>query len=111
MNKKTDAFAVDDCRTGVVEALQRLSSELRVLILDMIHKAGSGHIGGSLSCVEILTVLYEKIMQVRPNEPDWPERDRFILSKGHAAPALYAILARKEYFNLKELNTLRKLGS
>lgn len=93
------------------EVLQREAQELRITIIDMIHKAGSGHSGGSLSCAEILTVLYGEIMNIRPKEPQWPERDRFVLSKGHAAPALYAVLAKKGYFDPAELNTLRQMES
>jgi len=77
----------------------------------MITQAGSGHPGGSLSCVEILVGLYFYKMKYRPQEPQWPERDRFILSKGHACPALYATLAHAGYFPREELNTLRKFGS
>ena len=80
-------------------------------ILAMTTSAGSGHPGGSLSCVEILVTLYLKIMNHRHDNPDWEERDRFILSKGHAAPALYSILAHCGYFPDMELLTLRKLGS
>jgi transketolase len=77
----------------------------------MIHKAGSGHPGGSLSCVEILTVLYGQILRHDPKNPDWEDRDRFILSKGHAAPALYAILAEWGYIPEQELAQLRKTKS
>lgn len=93
------------------EVLQREAQELRIKVIYMIHKAGSGHSGGSLSSMEILTVLYEEILNVRPSEPKWPERDRFILSKGHAAPALYAVLAKKGFFGEESLYTLRQLGS
>jgi len=77
----------------------------------MIGAAGSGHPGGSLSAVEIVTALYFHIMRLDPQNPDWPDRDRFILSKGHAAPLLYAALAHRGYFRREELLTLRKLGS
>lgn len=77
----------------------------------MICAAGSGHPGGSLSCVEILAVLYYEVMHIDPAQPDDPERDRFLLSKGHAAPALYSVLARRGYFDPKLLPTLRQLGS
>lgn len=77
----------------------------------MIYEAGSGHPGGSLSCVDILTALYFHVMHHKPLEPDWADRDRFILSKGHAAPALYSVLAEAGYFPVEELNTLRKMGS
>ncbi|MBN1671166.1 MAG: transketolase [Kiritimatiellae bacterium] len=92
-------------------ALQRTAHELRKTIVRMNHRAGSGHTGGSLSCAEILTVLYDAVLKARPQEPDWPERDRFVLSKGHAAPALYATLARKGYFDAGLLDTLRRLDS
>jgi transketolase len=77
----------------------------------MNHAAGSGHTGGSFSCAEILTVLYDRVLDVRPGEPRWAERDRFVLSKGHAAPALYATLARKGFFDPALLSTLRRTGS
>jgi transketolase len=94
-----------------IETLQKNAQELRLSIVDMIYQAGSGHSGGSLSCAEILTALYEKVMRINSQEPQWPERDRFVLSKGHAAPALYAILARKGFFDPKELGSLRQLDS
>lgn len=77
----------------------------------MIYEAGSGHPGGSLSCVDILTSLYFNTMRHNPSEPEWDDRDRFILSKGHAAPALYAVLAEAGYFPVKKLHSLRKMGS
>lgn len=95
----------------VFDDMQKTAMELRLTIVDMIHKAGSGHTGGSLSCCEILTVLYDEVMNINPSEPKWEDRDRFILSKGHAAPALYATLARKGYFDPQELGTLRQMGS
>ena len=95
----------------VFKDMQKTANELRLTILDMVHKAGSGHTGGSLSCCEILTVLYDEVMNINPSEPKWEDRDRFILSKGHAAPALYATLARKGYFDPQELGTLRQMGS
>ncbi len=91
--------------------LDGICKEMRLDIVKMIGLAGSGHPGGSLSCVEILVSLYFYKMRHRPQEPDWPERDRFVLSKGHAAPALYAVLARCGYFDREELWGLRKLGS
>ena len=77
----------------------------------MIGKAGSGHPGGSLSSVEIVTTLYWKVLRHRPADPQWADRDRFILSKGHAAPVLYAALAECGYFPVAELATLRQLDS
>ena len=91
--------------------LSALCRQLRQDVLEMIHAAGSGHPGGSLSAVEILTALYFDVMKVDPANPSDPDRDRFILSKGHAAPILYAALARKGYFDPAMLPTLRSLGS
>ena len=85
--------------------------QLRQDILTMIHAAGSGHPGGSLSAVEILAALYFGVMRVDPSNPQDPNRDRFILSKGHAAPALYSALARRGFFDPAILPTLRQLGS
>ena len=91
--------------------LNTIACHVRTDIVEMLHKAGSGHTGGSLSAADIVTALYFHKMRHRPGEPDWPDRDRFILSKGHAAPVLYAALARSGYFPLSELSTLRKFGS
>jgi len=77
----------------------------------MITEAKSGHPGGSLSAVDVVTALYFKVMRHNPKDPKWKDRDRFILSKGHAAPLLYSVLAESGYFEVKELLTLRKLGS
>lgn len=88
-----------------------MAKRLRRRIVTMIGKAGSGHPGGSLSAVEIVTVLFWRVMQHRPQDPQWPDRDRFILSKGHAAPVLYAALAECGYFPIEALDTLRKLDS
>ncbi|MBQ6488000.1 MAG: transketolase [Solobacterium sp.] len=92
--------------------LIRMSRIIRSDILTMIHKAGSGHPGGSLSAADIMTALYfGDIIHVDPEHPNWEDRDRFILSKGHVAPVLYSVLARKGFFPATELWTLRKLGS
>ena len=94
-----------------IRSLRRKCLDIRRDIVDMIHVAGSGHPGGSLSAVEILTALYFQVMRIRPEEPDWPERDRFILSKGHAAPAIYAVLAERGFFPLDELKTFSAPGT
>lgn len=86
-------------------------NELRRLVLDMAWAAGSGHLGGSFSCAEILAALYGQVARVDPAHPEDPGRDRIILSKGHAAPMLYACLAKRGYFPLEKLTTLRALGS
>lgn len=91
--------------------LEELALRVRLDVLEMIRNAGSGHPGGSFSAVEILVQLYWNVLRIRPEEPDWSDRDRFILSKGHACPALYSVMARRGYFDPGELSTLRKLGS
>ncbi|HHY05789.1 MAG TPA: transketolase, partial [Clostridia bacterium] len=78
--------------------LEETAKQLRRDIITMLAEAGSGHPGGSLSAVEILTYLYFVEMQVKPQNPVWSERDRFVLSKGHAAPVLYAALAERGFF-------------
>ena len=93
------------------QQLRRTARMLRMDILLAITEAGSGHPGGSLSELEILTTLYYCILRHDPQNPSWPDRDRFILSKGHACPGLYAVLAHQGYFPLKDLSTFRKLGS
>ncbi len=93
-----------------VTDLQDKALSIRRDILTMIAEAGSGHPGGSLSAVEIVVALYFQIMRLDPANCAWPDRDRFVLSKGHAAPLLYAALAERGYFPLEELGTLRKLG-
>lgn len=94
----------------VVGQLEQKARKIRRLILCMLEKAGSGHTGGSLSAVEILTVLYFHHLRHRPTDPHWEERDRFILSKGHSAPVLYAVLAESGYFPLSWLEHLREIG-
>lgn len=91
--------------------LPALCRQIRRDILSMTHAAGSGHPGGSLSAVEILVSLYFGQMRLDPARPDDPNRDRFLLSKGHAAPLLYSVLARRGYFDPALLPTLRQLGS
>ena len=94
-----------------VEELKQLSAYIRETILEMVGEAKSGHPGASLSAVEILTVLYFHVLQVNPHRPDWKGRDRFVLSKGHATPVLYATLAAKGFFKVEELRTFRQIGS
>ncbi|WP_066633625.1 transketolase [Desulfolucanica intricata] len=95
----------------LLEKLQAKAKEIRRHIVRMIGEAGSGHPGGSLSAADIVAVLYFHTMRIDPQKPDWPERDRFVLSKGHAAPVLYAALAERGFFSVEKLSTLRKLGS
>jgi transketolase len=100
-------------KTNDLAQLQAIARTIRRHIVEMIGAAKSGHPGGSLSAVEILVALFFDYMNYDPANPKWPDRDRFILSKGHAAPVLYAVMAECGYKDtpLAELNTLRKLGS
>jgi transketolase len=90
--------------------MKSMASQIRKDIIEMVHAAGSGHPGGSLSAADIMTSLYFNEMNIDPKNPKDENRDRFVLSKGHAAPVLYSTLARKGYFDPKELLSLRKLG-
>lgn len=99
------------CEQKLLNTLAGQAGVLRKHVIKMLGEAGSGHPGGSLSAADIMTVLYWHEMNIDPTRPDWPDRDRFVLSKGHAAPILYACLAEKGYFSVDELKTLRKLGS
>lgn len=94
-----------------IKSLQDKACSFRKEILEMIAEAGSGHPGGSLSAVEILITLYYYKMNHKPDNPQWPIRDRFIMSKGHASPVVYVTLANCGYFPKEELKTFRKLGS
>lgn len=96
---------------SLIEDLTEKTRELRVEVVKMVHRASSGHPGGSLSAAEIVAALYFHQLRLDPAHPDWPERDRFILSKGHAAPLLYAALAHRGFFPREELTTLRQLDS
>jgi transketolase len=91
--------------------LAAIARDLRVRIIQMIANAGSGHPGGSLSAIDIVTYLYFHRMRIRPDDPAWEDRDRFVLSKGHCSPALYAALAARGYFPDAVLDTLRDIGS
>lgn len=92
-----------------IKELEEISKEIRKNIIEQVYIAKSGHPGGSLSCVDILTVLYFNQMNIDPKEPDAPLRDRFVLSKGHCSPALYATLAKRAFFDEKELGTFRNI--
>lgn len=94
-----------------IDELKKKAVELRKVILTMIHEASSGHPGGALSMADIVTALYFSEMKVDPRNPKWPDRDRFILSKGHACPVQYGALAMKGYFAMDVIHTLRREGS
>ena len=94
-----------------VKELEKMAVIIRCDIIDMICTAAAGHPGGSLSAADVVTALYFRIMRLDPQNPDWPDRDRFILSKGHACPVWYAALAERGYFDKSHLKTLRQMGS
>jgi len=108
VEKKAD---IDRDPKALVPFLQEKARQIRRDIILMLAEAGSGHPGGSLSAADVVACLYFHVMRHDPKRPDWPERDRFILSKGHACPVLYAALAESGYFPKEQLLTLRKLGS
>ena len=94
-----------------VEELEKMAVIIRCDIIDMICTAAAGHPGGSLSAADVVTALYFRVMRIDPKNPGWPDRDRFILSKGHACPVWYAALAERGYFDKSHLKTLRQMGS
>ena len=91
--------------------MQYLAQKFRADVFDLLHEKGTGHWGGASSVAELLTALYFDVMAVRPEEPRWPDRDRLVLSKGHASAILYTALANRGYFPVEELDTFRQLNS
>ncbi len=91
--------------------IELLTYDIRMDVVEMINRAASGHPGSSLSMVELVAALFFKIMKFNPEDPHWPERDRFVLSKGHGVPTLYSVLAHAGYFPREKLMELRSLGS
>lgn len=89
--------------------LKLTAAQSRLLAVDAVHEAKAGHPGGSLSCMDALIYLYFKEMNIDPANPQWEDRDRFVLSKGHCAPALYAVLAMRGYYPKEELKLLRSI--
>jgi transketolase len=108
MTISTERNIVDSEKIAQLQEKARL---LRVEIVKALHKSQSGHTGGSLSAIDMVAALYFHTMKHNPADPSWPERDRFVLCKGHAAPALYVALAEAGYFPKEDLMTLRRLGS
>ena len=98
-------------KTSDVAQLAAITKRMRRTVIEMITEAGSGHPGGSLSAAEIVTTLFFDVLRHDPDNPQWPDRDRFILSKGHCCPILYAVMAECGYCPKDKLMTLRKLGS
>lgn len=105
MKRESESMGIDDQRLRII---RDMTQQVRKNIIEMIYTGGSGHPGGSLSAAEILTALYFEVMHVRPEEPAWPGRDRFVLSKGHAAPLLYAVLAERGFFPKEWLMTFQQ---
>ena len=89
--------------------MQALAQQCRIDVFDVLHSKGTGHWGGAASAAELLTVLYFHMMRVRPEQPDWPDRDRLVLSKGHASCMLYSVMAKRGYFPIEELKMFRDL--
>lgn len=98
-------------QAATIEELESWAITIRCDIIEMICAANAGHPGGSLSATDIVTALYFRVMNIDPARPDWPDRDRFILSKGHACPVWYAALAERGYFDRAHLSTLRQINS
>ena len=93
------------------KALQAFAVRIRMALVEAIHAIGSGHVGGALSIADVLAVLYGREMNVRPEDPQWPDRDYLVVSKGHSGPAVYGTLALKGYFPYEELKTLNQGGT
>jgi transketolase len=102
---------VDADREALIDRLVDVARGLRVTDIEMLTEAGSGHPGGTLSAADVIAALFFHKLRLKPDEPDWPDRDRFILSKGHCIPIVYAAMAKLGFFEEKLLMTLRKLGS
>ncbi len=109
--ESNNSLSTTEVKSLSLKEMEAIAKKLRRHIITMTGKVGSGHPGGSLSAVEIVTALYFGLLQHKPSDPQWADRDRFILSKGHAAPLLYATLAECGYLRIDELITLRQLDS
>ncbi|CAI8290294.1 MAG: Transketolase 2 [Candidatus Poseidoniaceae archaeon] len=96
--------------TSSISELEELARRCRIEIVKMVHRAQAGHPGGSLSEIDLMAALYSTSLRVRPNDPDWDDRDRFILSKGHASPGMYALLAETGFISHDDLHSYRVLG-
>ena len=96
--------------TASISELEELARRCRIEIVKMVHRAQAGHPGGSLSEIDLIAALYSTSLRVRPDEPNWEDRDRFILSKGHASPGMYALLAEKGFIQHSDLHSYRVLG-
>src|SRR5688572_24912243 len=103
--------ALVDVSEELIASLKKKAVTLRKHIIRMTHNVQSGHPGGSMSACDLVTALYFHVLRVDPRNPTWPERDRFVLSKGHACPVWYAALAERGFFPVEELMTFRKINS
>ena len=106
----TESNRCDDHKAMVLSELKTKAKRIRRMVFETIGKAGAGHTGGSLSWVEIGTVLYFHVLRIDPSNPEWPERDRFILSKGHSSPTLYCCLAERGYFPREKLDEFDRVN-
>ncbi len=105
------AVLAEQDRNMKAARMQCLAQQCRVEVLDILHEKGTGHWGGAASAAELLVTLYFDTLRIRPEEPDWTDRDRFVLSKGHASCMLYSVLAHRGYFPVEELGSFRQLNS
>jgi transketolase len=106
-----DVAQTDADRAALVDRLTGIARDLRISDIRMIAEAGSGHPGGTLSAADMIAALFFHKLRLRPEEPEWPDRDRFVLSKGHCIPIVYAAMAKLGYFEERALKTLRRVGS
>ena len=109
--KNNDSYAQQMPKQGLIQELKQKAKSFRKDIIDLVYKAQSGHPGGSLSEIDMLVGLYYHKLKVDPKNPQWEDRDRFVLSKGHASPGLYVVLADKGFFQKSELSGFRKINS
>jgi transketolase len=99
-------------RREIIETIHRAAFQIRMDVIDLVHQGGSGHPGGALSAADIIATLYWHVLRIDPASPSWPDRDRFVMSKGHSAPILYAALGEKGYFDLgTHIGSLRQIDS
>jgi transketolase len=107
----TEQVLREQDRSRKAAALQYLAQQFRITVLDILHERGTGHWGGASSAAELLAALYFDVLRVRPDDPQWPDRDRLVVSKGHASCMLYTVLAHRGFLPMEELPTFRQLGS
>ncbi len=111
MRAEREIASLSDEERRSIPELTALSAEARRLIVRSVHRAGAGHLGGPLSAADLLISLYFNVLRIDPSRPEWPQRDRFILSKGHSSIGLYAVLAMRGFFPIEELDTFDQINS